>query len=253
MDDENIYERIANFFGHFPENFSILEEQIDLDLQIEYFEFSRNFKKTRTPGNVSGVKENLFDSRYSLDGKKELLVQLACLEEVEAYRAIEKYLQEPDAELKDWAILAFQESRMLLRSKLLDENQVFISTGLGGKGSKLRYFIVLINSFDKSFDEFQQKLIRTEFDFFLNHYEAELEEVRFMNKYCSLLAVVPIKASIREVFKTAITECNQYGGFIRQNFIVTNVKTLNYEEIRDFVDKQEDPDSNEDDDDHEPG
>jgi hypothetical protein len=28
--------------------------------------------------------------------------------------------------------------------------------------------------------------------------------------------------------------------FIRKNFIVTNVKTLSYEEIKDFVDKQKD-------------
>ena len=240
MDDENIYERIEDIFGHFPENFSILEEQIDIDLQMEYFEFSRNFKKEIVSGKILSVRDNLFDKDHSIANKKRLLVQLASLEEVEAYRAIEKYLEEPDTELKDWAVLAYQESRMLLQSKLLDENQVFISTGLGGKGSRLRYFVVLINSFDKPFDKLQQKFIRTEFDYHLKKHEAELEEVNFMENFCSLLAMVPIKASIRDVFRAAIAECNEYGGFIRPNFILTNVKTLTCEEIIDFITKQKD-------------
>ncbi|MFP4366033.1 MAG: hypothetical protein ACLFQA_02955 [Bacteroidales bacterium] len=238
MDDENIYERLQDIFGHVPENFSILEEQIDIDLQMEYFEFSRNFKKNNISGNILEVKDNLYNSEHPLTNKKKLLVQLASLEEVKAYRAIEKYLENPDDELRDWAVLAFQESRMLLQSKFLDENQVFISTGLGGKGSKLRYFVVIINRFDKIFDDFQQKLVNTEFEFILNKHDAELEKVDFMDNYCTLLAVVPINASIRDIFKSAIAECNEYGGFIKPNFIVTNVKKLSYEEITEFVSNQ---------------
>jgi hypothetical protein len=52
---------------------------------------------------------------------------------------------------------------------------------------------------------------------------------------------VPINASIRDIFKTAIAECNEYGDFIKPNFIVTNVKKLTIEEIRDFLRKQEGP------------
>jgi hypothetical protein len=239
MDDENIYERIQDIFGHFPGKLSILEEQIDIDLQMEYFEFSRNFKNNSLSGNIHSVRNKLYDQRHSIASKKKLLVHLACIEEVEAYRTIEKYLEKPDKGLRDWAVLAFQESRMLLLSKLLDENQVFISTGLGGKGSKLRYFIVLINSFDKPFTGFQQNLIRNEFDFFLRRNDSELEQVNFIDSYCSLLAIVPINASIRDIFKTAVTECNEYGGFIKPNFIVTNVKKLSIEEIRDFINNQD--------------
>jgi hypothetical protein len=238
MDEENIYDRIQGIFGHFPENFSILEEQIDIDLQMEYFEFSRNYKQNPVAGKILTRKEQLFHKEYPIPRKKKLLVQLASLEEVEAYRAIEKYLKDPDPEIKEWAILAFQESRMLIQSKLLDENQVFISTGLGGRGSKLRYFVVLINNYDKAFEDLQRKLIKTEFEFFLKKHDAELEKVNFMKNYCTLLTMVPIRASIREVFKTAIAECNQYGDFIKDNFIVTNVKALSYEEINEFVGRQ---------------
>jgi hypothetical protein len=59
MDDENIYERIQDIFGHFPGNLSILEEQIDIDLQMEYFEFSRDFKKNNISDNILAIKDNL--------------------------------------------------------------------------------------------------------------------------------------------------------------------------------------------------
>ncbi len=239
MDDENIYERLQDIFGHIPGNLSILEEQIDIDLQMEYFDFSRDFKNS-VPERVMAVSNKLYEDDYSLENKKKLLVQLASLEKVEAFRAIEKYLKQPDKELRDWAVLAFQESKMLLQSKFLDEEQIFISTGLGGKGSMLRYFVVLINSLDNRFDELQQKLIRTEFDFFLKKDNAELEEVDFMENFCTLLVIVPINTSISHIFKSAINECNQYGGFIRSNFIVTNVKKLGVDEIREFISKQDD-------------
>lgn len=239
MDDENIYERIQDILGQLPENLNILEEKIDIELQTEYFEFSRDFQNS-VPCTVPSLADSLNDNNNSLSSRKELLVHLASIEEVEAYRAIEKYLQKPDAELRDWAILAFQESRMLLQSVFLDESQVFISTGLGGKGSKLRYFVVLINNFDTTFSKFQKGLVQTEFDFTLKKHDAELEKVSFTENFCSLMAVVPINAPIKNIFKSAIDECNEFGGFIRTNFIVTNVKELSIDEIREFIHKQDD-------------
>ena len=34
--DENIYEKIQEIFGKMPAKFSVLEEEIDIDLQMEY-------------------------------------------------------------------------------------------------------------------------------------------------------------------------------------------------------------------------
>ena len=59
---------------------------------------------------------------------------MAAIDDVGAYRSIEKYSKNADDELKHWSLLALQESRMLLQSKLLDQSQIFISTGLGGEG-----------------------------------------------------------------------------------------------------------------------
>ncbi len=239
MEDENIYEKIEDVLGHSPENISILEEQIDIDLQVEYFEFARELKKNPANADIPGLSKKLFDCGFPAEEKKRLLARLAASEEVAAYRAIERYLGNPDAELRDWAVLAFQESRMLIQSRLLDEDQVFISTGLGGKGSGLRYFVVLISSSGKQFSGFQQKLVRTEFEYHLKNCGAEAEEICFMDDFCSLLAVLPIRAPVRDVLREAVAECNQYGGFLSEKFIVTNVKKLSYEEIKDFISKKD--------------
>ncbi len=239
QEEENIYDKIQEIFGQFPNNLNILEDSIDIDLQMEYFDFSKKIKKELIPENILESTDLLFQNDVATFAKKKLLVQLASLEEVTAYRTIEKYLLNPDPMLKEWAILAFQESRMLLQSKFLDENQVFISTGLGGKGSSLRYFVVLLLKNADTFTTIQQKIIKNEFEFTLKKFNGEVEVIEFNENFASLLTIVPIKVSIRDLFNEAISESNKYGNFLRSNFIVTNVKKLTIEEIRDFIIKQQ--------------
>jgi hypothetical protein len=239
MEGENIYDKIQEIFGEVPGSFSILEEQIDIDLQMEYFEFSRGIKKDLDNGAVLNRKEHIFDLTRSIEERKSLFAQLASLEDVSAYRTIERYLKEEHQELRNWAILALQESRMLLESKLLEENQVFISTGLGGKGSKLRYFVVLICKEKAGFSDLHKKIIKNEFEDILAKGEAEIEKIDYLDQFATLVVMVPLKAALKDVFRSAIAECNQYGDFMKSNFIITNVKELNLSEIRDFLKKQE--------------
>ena len=236
---ENIYDRIQEIFGSVPENYSILEEQIDIDLQMEYFEQSKLVKESLDPQGIMKNREMIYDGTVPLEDRKVLFAQLASIDNVEAYRTIENYLKSADLDLRSWAILALQESRMLLESKLLDESQVFISTGLGGKDSKLRYFVVLIGKDIKEFSSLHRKVIRNEFEMCLKSYDSELEKLEFKENFALLLAILPLPISIRGIFKEAIKNCNIYGDFLKSNFIVTNVRELNVTEIKDFLSKQQ--------------
>lgn len=239
MEGENIYDKIQEIFGEVPGTFSILEEKIDIDLQMEYFEFSKSIKKDLDEEMVMERREQIFDFDKDERDRKSLFAMLASLEEVLAYRTIERYLKEGHQELRNWAILALQESRMLLESKLLEENQVFISTGLGGKGSKLRYFVVLIGRKKADFSDLQKKIIKNEFEDILIKCDAEIEKIEFMGQFATLVVMVPLKVALKDVFRSAIIECNQYGDFMKSNFIITNVKELNLAEIKDFLIKQQ--------------
>lgn len=222
-----------------PENFSILEEQIDVELQMEYFNYSRDLKTRFSVELILQHQADLFDPTFPLDEKKNLLVLLASQEKVEAFRTIEKYAQNPDPELREWSILALQESRMVIQSSLMDEQQVYISTGLGGKEQKLRYFVVFIgNENIEKYSAVQRKLIKTELEFALTHNDGILEEMSFEKELAVAILLLPVKSDIQGVFSSVINECNQYGDFVRPDIIITNVKRMSVDEIRKFINRE---------------
>jgi len=235
MSQDNIFDKIQELLGSLQGNYNILEEQIDIDVQMEYFESSKGIKNSFDTADTPEYLEDLFSGAKSVSEKKVLLSRLATVGQVEAYRAIEKYLSDPDPELKDWATLAMQESRMLLESSFLDENQVFISTGMGGKGNKLRYFVVFLAKGDKTLTAFNQKIFATEASYILKKCNSEIEVIQFSKKYATLKTIIPIEVQLYEIFEDIVAECNQFGDFLEMNFIVTNVKELTFEEIDDVI------------------
>lgn len=238
MEEENIYRKIQEAISSLPENFSILEEQIDVELQMEYFNYGRELRAGFTEEMIMDHKSDLFDPEIPLDEKKNLLVLLASQEKVEAFRTIEKYAKNPDPELRNWSILAMQESRMLIQSSLMDEQQVYISTGLGGKDKKLRYFVVFIaNENISEFSVTQKKLIRNEMEFSFKKNEGELEEFEAEENLAVAILLLPVKCDIQNVFNSIITECNQYGNFVRPDIIITNVKRMSIDEIKQFINR----------------
>ena len=236
-ENENLYDKIHELFGDFRDHLNILEETIDIELQIEYFEASKEFKNNIDSDEVMLESGSIFSRELTIEEEKNILTKLASVDKVEAYRILEKYLQHPNPALREWGLLALQESRMLIKSKLLDQNQVFISTGLGGKGDKLRYFVVILAQGNKPFSQTQKKIIKNEFDITLNKYEAEIEKFNFSGHIATLMTIIPIQITIRNLFNEAIDECNLYGNFLVRNFIITNVKTLDFDEINSFLNK----------------
>ena len=231
MGQENLYSKIQELLGNLKSNFNILEDHIDIDVQLEYFETSKDIKKSIDYEDTLNQKDSLFSNEISLDQKKSLLIKLASIDKVEAFRALEQYQKNPDHTLKDWATLALQESRMLLESSLLDQNQVFISTGLGGKGQKLRYFIVFLVKHEMTLDDLRKKVILSEMNYIFKKFNAEIEDIKYSNTFSTIKAIIPINVHLHEMFEEAIENCNQFGDFLQMNFIVTNVKELTFEEI----------------------
>ncbi len=235
MDDESLYRKIQDALNEIPGNFNILEEQIDIQLQMEYFEFVKKFREGPLMDDFLGDSAVLLDPNADIDTRKKVLAALASVSDVEAFRTIERYLTHPDPELKDWAILALQESRMLLQSSLLEEQQVFISTGLGGKGKKLRYFLVFINQSGGQLTAMQKKLLHDELKYAVEKNDGELEEFNQLIDFNTAMVVLPVKAMLKDVFKGVIDECNQYGNFLKQDMVITNVKRLSPLEILELL------------------
>jgi hypothetical protein len=238
---DNIYDKIQELLGCIPGNVSILEEQIDADVQLEYYNHTQKLKDTFSPDDVLKDKDNLFHPGMALEEKKDLLVKLASIDSIEAYRTLEKYTSGSFKQLKDWAILAMQECRLLLESKLLDSSQVLISTGLGGKGLKLRYFTVLVARENIPYNTFQQKIVTEETMFAMKKGKGELEDLQFDQELCTILSIIPLQIPVQRLFDEMIRECNHYGDFIHPRYIITNVKILEHDEIRRIILKKTKP------------
>lgn len=216
-------------------NLNILEEEVDIKVQKEYFALidALSKKPDEYPELCKQYIENindLFDENIDEEIKKQMLAILATVDDVAIYRAIENFSQK-DSPLQKWAIIALQQSRMLLHSTLMDDQEVFISTGLGGQGLLLRYFCVFLNREKQTLQEFQQKIVKDETESAIKPFNGVVEQASFTEAYTSMLLLLPIDIDLKTLFEGIIDECNQYGNFLHDNMIITNVKKLSDPEI----------------------
>jgi hypothetical protein len=112
---------------------------------------------------------------------------------------------------------------------------VLITTGLGGKGLNVRYFIVLFTPDGENLSKIQKDIIKKELSFYLPQHNAILEDIEFNECFASILAMIPLKVNLNDLFNKVIQECNQIGDFLYNDFIITNVKALNPEEIKELL------------------
>jgi hypothetical protein len=231
----NIYDLLNEYLDIGEDSINILEEKIDSDIQMEYFEYSRINGNKDGAEEIFNNRDLIFNNDVSDEHKKNILVHLASYNDVEAFRTIQKYLRGPSTLLYDWACMALQESRLLLESKLLEENKVLITTGLGGKGLKLRYFVVFFTKSRSTFNNLQKRIVKSELNYTLRKNGAEIEDIIFENSFASILAIVPINVSVKQLFDSILFECNQLGGFLFNDYIITNLKVLSLDEIKEML------------------
>lgn len=248
MNKLNITENFDKFIDNLDEqNYYILEEEIDIDIQNKYFRHSRKLADKVTKDEVMNSVPRLSDLNVSVEDKKHILAQLASLRDVEAYRVLEKECRQfENEELNTWSILAYNESKMILNGSLKNEQQVFISTGMGGKDGKFRYFVVLLpHESLKTFSSFQKDFINKELEFTLKQNDSFLEKkLENSDDYLSYKVLIPIKTNVPKLFKEIMENCNQLSPFISKQFIITNVSEMYKDEIYDFMKEIDEDDEN---------
>lgn len=243
--EEDVFRQFRDSFSKLDGHFHILEQRIPVEVQMEYFKYSEEMRKKEwTPPLTDEESEALYhilqeDDVTELE-KKHLLTSLAASKSVKAFRMLEDYAAHSDASISNWAYMALMESRISLESEFSDEKQVYISTGLGGRNEKLRFFILVLSRDKKLFEDYQRKVIEREFTYILPQENCEIERLDVDTQHVEMVFLVPIRADIKGILDKAITECNQYGDFLSPAFTITNVKELSKEEIADIINKDGD-------------
>ena len=236
MDKEKNKYQPQELLDNIPNNFFILQEGIDLGVEEEYFHFAEgiNFNKYYAKQIIEKSKV-LFLEDTSIESKKEALILLAHLGTVEAYRIIEKYLNTNRKELESWALLSLQECRVFLENDLLEENTGFISTGLGGKANKLRYYFIISSKNELPFSEVQKNLIQDKFKYVCMKHNSEIEEINFQKNYSIVKILISMDVAVGNIIEEGIEECNKVGNFIYFHYYVTNVSKPTKEEIIEYL------------------
>jgi hypothetical protein len=240
INGQEAYEKLQKLLVDKKDNLRIMERQVDIDVQMAYFE-----KATKTKADLPDVEqvlanaEDLFKQEVDIETKRNLLNQLASFEEVKCFRLLEKYMKKPDKHLANWSYLAYQESLMSIESSLTDEDMVYISSGLGGKGNKLRYFAVMMTDDTiRHFSKQEQHLILKEIKYQFDKQDTEFEEHNFYNAFFMFSCLIPIDINIGDLFHGIIEQINEFGEVLSDRFLITNVKRMSVDEVEDFIEKR---------------
>jgi hypothetical protein len=229
--DNDVFREFRQSIKGLEGNLHVLETSIPVEKQMEYFRYSENVRNHSKNESVTEQIVILNSTDSSYEEKKYAMTFLATSGDIKAYRALEAYNRHPKASLTDWSSLSLLQAKIMLESEFSEEQQVFISTGLGGRGNKLRFYAFFKSVGLMPFSKYQRNLIEKEIPLVVRKYEGELEEITIKNNYFSLLFLVSLQIDLKEMLKEAICECNEYGNFIDTHFVITNVKIFDQEDI----------------------
>jgi hypothetical protein len=225
---------LADFLKSINNNYTIVDVEVPVNIQMRYAKMLVKEKgNVIKDADLESVKDKLYDENISLSEKRKLLVRLSESNNVAFFRVLEKYKERAPKELKNWVVLAYQHSKVLLENSLLSEDRVLISTGLGGRGDKLRYFFVLFAK-DQAhpLTDWQKSIIQTELELLVKTKKTvELEYFEFAETYVKVKLLFPLVEKVQTVIQSLIDNCNEIGNFMSSQFLATNVKVLSDEEI----------------------
>ena len=126
---------------------------------------------------------------------------------------------------------------MFLESVLLHEESGFISTGLGGKENKLRYYFIVSSKDGLPFSETHRETLKRGFETISLKYKSEIEEINFEATYAMIGILIPMDVAVGEVIEESISECNKMNEFLFLDYYVTNVRKPTPKEISKYLEE----------------
>jgi hypothetical protein len=233
MENDDLYDELNESFVEVEGNLQVLDVLVPVELQMNYFRYSKRLQKTFRYVALEAQIEALQSPQSTFDEIRYAMAYLAVSGEVKAYRALEAYSQNPANQPPSyWLTMSLLQARITLESAFSDEKQIYIASGLGGNGRKMRFYGFFKSEGLRPFTPYQRDLIAKEFPFHIHRSQGEVEELRIEDTYFSILFLIDVQADISTIMLGAINECNEYGHFIQVKHRVTNDKTFSEEDIR---------------------
>ncbi len=225
----NEYKDFEDFLDDLGNNYETIEQSISIEVQIEYFNTAAKLSEENTAGVQVSIKDmttKLNSKETSIEEKKKIIIMLASSDNIEAYKALKKYKENPDEELRQWVALGFQHSKITMENSLLNTNKILISSGLGIKDNLMRFFLVFFKNEKIEFTKAQKLATKVELESIIKREGGEVEKIDFKDFYAKALFLFPIKKNVANTIQEVVSTVNQYGNFLLNRYILTNVKEM---------------------------
>lgn len=188
---------------------------------IDYIENAHDFDARQfTPEEVEQLGKQLLSDTTSLEDKKKALGILAHRGDLQAYNFLKCYAEKPDAGLEEWSKLALGECHLFLHADLDGDDEGFkIYTGVGKNNNMLRVYYLVLPHEGRTFDTWQQDIIRKEMTWIANDLKCEaVEWFDCQAHYVALSVLLPATLSVGDYIDTAIAACNVFGDFVMPEY-----------------------------------
>jgi hypothetical protein len=224
---------IDDVFDEIPDRFIIARESIDTNLLKEFYSCLSKMGNTKSDDEIKKDTLKLFDSKLSIDIKKDILSELAGLGTVWAYRQIEKYLERADVDIREWVKIALYECQRRVESDLVEEESGILSTGLGGENNCIRYVFIVKSEYNlMNYAE----IIKKKWIDVAQANNSSIEEIEIEINYGKILCLVPINIAIGNIIDEGIEKINEIKeNLLYPGYMVLNTRIPTNEEILKFV------------------
>ncbi|MCH2044959.1 MAG: hypothetical protein MK212_12645 [Saprospiraceae bacterium] len=227
-EERNMYEQLQELLGQLSGGFKVIEHGFDPDLVTFFQKTIEDIKKESTEDTVETIQERL-DTETNIDVLKKYIAQLAQIGSVPALRTLESYEKTASEELISWVRLSLTQCRIKVESDLLDDPIGYITTGLGGKNNKIRYYMAA-----KSVDPFTTGRVQfayQEFRDVLKEWNGELESMENMGDYLLFRLLAPLNIIIPDMISEGIDRC----GFLDSQFWLSNMQKPTDEDLEEWL------------------
>lgn len=220
------------------ENIKFSKIAINLETQKDYINFHNQVDSEEYTDKEVLVmgKKLLTDKNHKTKEIKKTLLLLAHLENIQALHIIDRYLTIVPQALKDWVILAYKECLTSLEGELKGEDQMMITTGLGGRNNMMRYYFVLSSRDKSNFTKNQKEIIEKSLKKVCATKNSEIEKIEFKNNYALIQALTSFNIAVGDFIETSINECNKIGNnFLIFHYLINNTWKPREEEISKYL------------------
>lgn len=207
---------IKNLLKSIPNEFRVIENKINSKVIDEYYKVADGLEDKNQAEIIQN--QDKWTELKSQKDIKELLVCLSKIGDVKSYRKIEEITKSGKPKILAFSYVALKFARLNLENNLSDEPIGFISTELGGKENKLRYYFV-VKSKDKIEKDKEIKIIN-ELKDICNQNDSELEEIENHGKYILVKILVSMDYAIGNIIGKLTSKCL----FLDEEYICNNLE-----------------------------